>query len=203
MRAAGRAVKKDMVVGIVGTVILVAAMVGVFNYEAGRGGGQSWRVSWSEAEEAGPQAEGTAQAGGTAIEDLNVTAANVTRATFTLTWTDDVGAPDTFNLTISAPDGTMRWAEGSNGEVEVVFEGLAPMPGEMTFLAATQEEAEARAARDATTFNAVGVWGASVLLASAPGTVSPGGGIELPPDGANAWTLTVTLTTYRPSVEQG
>lgn len=192
-----------MVVGIVGTVILVAAMVGVFKYEAGRGGGQSWRVTWTEGAEDGPQAQGTTQAGGTTVEELNVSAANVTRITFTLRWTDDVGAPDTFNLTIGGPDGQAYSAEGSNGEVSVTVEGLAPTPGEMRLLAATQAEAESRVARDATTRAADGVWGASVKLVTAPGLLAPAGGVEVQPDGANAWTLTATLTTYRPAFEQG
>lgn len=195
--------KKDVVVGIVGTVILVAAMVGVFKYEASRGGGQSWRVTWADAEVPGPDAQGTTQVGGTTVAELNVSTANVTRITFTLKWTDDVGAPDAFNLTIAGPDGTMWSNEGDTGEVSVTVEGLAPSPAEIRLLAASQQEAEARVARDATTHAADGVWGATVKLVRAPGLVAPAGGVEVQPDGKNAWTLTATLTTYQPTFERG
>lgn len=195
--------KKDMVVGIVGTVILVAAMVGVFRYEAARGGGQSWQVTWAEATAPGPEADGSTNAGATTPVELNVTTPNVTAIRFTLTWTDDAGNPDTFNLTIGGPDGRNWSAEGSSGEITVTVEGLAPMPAPMSILAASQAEAEARVARDATTHAAEGVWGASVMLVSAPGVPAPAGGVEVVPDGRNAWTLTATLVTYEPAFAQG
>ena len=195
--------KKDMVVGIVGTVILVAAMVGVFRYEAARGGGQSWHVTWQEATADGPDEDGTTQVGGTSTVELPVTAANVTRIEFTLRWTDDVGDPDTFNLTIGDLSGRAWSAEGSNGEVTVVVDGLAPIPGELRLLAASQAEAEARVARDATTRAAEGLWGASVKLVQAPGLRAPAGSVEVQTDGQNAWTLTATLVTYEPRFAQG
>lgn len=200
--------KKDLVVGIVGTIILVAAMVGVFKYEADRGGGQSWAVTWTEATAAGPTLDGTTQAGATTAEELNVTASNLTRVTFTLRWTDAEnqgrGAPDTFNLTVAGPDGaTNASGEASNGEIVVTVEGLAPMPGELRLLAASQAEAESRIARDATTTAGQGVWSVFVRLVSAPGLAAPAGGVEVQADGVNAWTLETELVSFTPSFAQG
>ncbi|HWH09178.1 MAG TPA: hypothetical protein VNX21_08260, partial [Candidatus Thermoplasmatota archaeon] len=141
--------------------------------------------------------------GATTPAELEVATPNVTRIAFTLRWTDDVGAPDRFNLTIGGPDGRNWSAEGDDGEVTVLVEGLAPVPGEIRLLAAGQAEAEARVARDATTRAADGVWTAFVRLVSAPGLLAPAGGVEVQPDGQNAWALTATLTTYRPAFEQG
>lgn len=195
--------KRDMVVGIVGTVILVAAMVGVFRYEAARGGGQSWTVTWSTGTEAGPEESGETQAGVTTPVELEIAAPNVTSIEFLLEWTDDVGAPDEFEVIVTSPTGENRTAKGSGGTLSVVFEDITPMPGEIRLLAASEAEAASRVARDATTHAADGVWNVGVRLASAPGVVAPAGGVEVQPDGQNAWTLQAKLTTYRPAFEQG
>lgn len=195
--------KKDLVIGIVGTVILVTAMIGVFRYEASRGGGSSFEVTWSEATRDGPGAQGATQAGVTTPEEIDVNATNVTGIEWVLTWTDDVGNPDEFNLTVTSPSGENRSIQGTNGRLSVVFEGIAPMPGEMRILAASQAEAEGRIARDATTRGAEGTWGVAIRLVRAPGVVSPTSGVEVPPDGQNAWTLASTLTVYEPRIVQG
>lgn len=194
--------KKDLAIGIVGTIILVAAMIGVFRYEASRGGGSSFEITWEDASVPGPDTAGATQAGGTAAEELEVATLNVTSIEWTLTWTDDVGNPDEFNLTVASPTGENRSVQGTSGKLTVVFEGLAQRPGEMRLLAASKDEAESRIARDATTDAAVGTWSVFVKLVRAPGVVSQGG-VELPPDGQNAWALTSALTVYEPRLQQG
>lgn len=198
---------KDMVVGIVGTVILVAAMIGVFRYEQARGGGQSWIVTWTEATGPGPTVEGTTQAGATSADEITVDATNLTRITFRLVWTDTQnqgqGAPDTFNFTIGGPEGQNASIEGSTSPLEVTLDRLSPMPAEIRLLAASQGEAEARIARDATTTNGQGIWSVFVNLVAAPGLRSPAGGVEVQADGENAWTVETDLATFTPTFAQG
>lgn len=194
--------KKDLVIGIVGTVILVVAMIGVFKYEASRGGGSSFQVTWAEATAAGPSESGTLQEGASDAKDLDVNATNVTKIEWTLSWTDDVGNNDAFEFVVTSPSGVNRTGEGSNGKASVVFENLTAMPAEMRILASSEADAEARIARDATTTAAQGVWVVSIRLASAPGQASPGG-VDVPPDNGNAWSLTSTLTVYEPRFAQG
>lgn len=194
--------KRDTVIGIVGTVLLVAAMVGVFRFEAAQGGGSSWTVTWETAEIEGPGDSGTTAAGVTTPVELELLVPNVTRIEFVLTWTDDVGAADAFELRVTSPAGENATAASETGRLSLVVDELAPVPGEMRLLAATQAEAEARTARDATTRAADGTWGVAVYLERARGVEAPGG-VEVQPDPGNAWELTTTLTTYSPRFQRG
>lgn len=194
--------KRDTIIGIVGTLLLVSAMVGIFRFEAAQGGGSSWTVTWETAEVAGPREEGTTAAGVTTPLELAFAQPNVTRNEFLLTWTDDVGSPDAFELRVTNPAGENWTGASDTGRIRVLIEDLAPMPGEMRILAPSEAEAEARTARDATTRAADGVWGVTVYLPRARGVEAPGG-VEVQPDGGNAWELGTTFTTYVPRFEQG
>lgn len=119
---------RDTVVGIVGAVILVTAMVGVFYYERsvaatpnGEGDGGPATNSTS-----GPIVSGTVAVGATDSKLANVTATSARNVTFTLTWTATNGA-DTLQVTVAPPTGSgiMEGAvsePSDSGEIVVTVE---------------------------------------------------------------------------------
>lgn len=193
--------KRDLAWGIVAVALLLGATLAVFQYEWSQGGGSGFRVSFVERDAAGPSAESLSGQGRVERKDLDVVARNVTRAAFVLAWTDDLGEADAFRLTVTSPQGIARAAEGASGRIEVVFEGLAARPEDARLLAASAKEAEGRVASEGTSSAAVGAWRAEVTLTSAPGVRV--GGVEVQPDGENAWRLSSVLSVYEARVTQG
>lgn len=189
--------KKDLVIGIVGATILVAAMVGVFRYEASRTAGNAFEVEWTSGSFAGPSANGVAQEGETTETMLSIDRANLTAVTFVLSWTDDVAnsQPDEFEVSIRSPDGTIRNATGSNGRVEVVFEDVAVQPAPQTVLAGSESEARARVDQQASRAG-TGEWTVSITLADAGDLTTPVGGVAVQQDTSNGWTLETQLRAY-------
>jgi hypothetical protein len=115
---------RDTVIGIVGVVILVAAMVGVFTYErgqasslAGDGGGATENVT-------GPSETGTVALGATEDVVLSMNETGITNVTFTLTWTPGAGV-DTLVLRV-APSNATGITDGfesdpeNDGEITIV-----------------------------------------------------------------------------------
>lgn len=189
---------KDTVVGILGAVILVAAIIGIITYESslpaasgtgptpGGGGGMQFNVSAADGPtlaSQGAQAEGTTQ-NGTVL--LNQT--NITKVEFTLTWTDDTAnsAPDTFDLIITSPEGKTFHDQQSGGSAKVVFSPLNPVPN-----------GTAMTGRVGT-----GTWRIQVHMVDA-GDVGPTPPVPPPApvpnvtDTGNAWSLTTKVSTYK------
>lgn len=134
---------KDTVVGILGAVILVAAMVGIFYYEGtqapsgvatgpttpGAPPGGSANLTVSD----GPRlaSDGSQPAGATVTKNVTINQTGVRRVEFTLTWTDDAsqppGGPDTLKLTVTPPSGAGAGAksdERNTGSIALTFENL-------------------------------------------------------------------------------
>lgn len=165
-------------------------------YELTQGRG-AWDVSFESSTTAGPSATGTTREGEASLVGLEVANANVTSAEFVLTWTDDVGAPDLFELLVTSPSGETRAGNGSAGRVRVAFERIAVHPPDIRLLG---EDALRRAAEDYADAKAVGRWNVTVRLVTAGDATAPAGGLVLQADAGNAWTLTSLLTTYRAEV---
>lgn len=194
--------RSDLVLGITAVALLAAATLGVFRFEAAEGGGSSFRVTYATREADGPGAEATLGAGQSASKTFAVATQNVTDARFTLSWTDEGGGdPHQFRFTITDPQGIARSAEGESGALVVQFAGLAAPPGDARMLAASAAQAQARAAAQGASGAAVGTWRLDVTLVSAPGTRV--GGVEVQPDGANAWRLASAFTVYEARVTRG
>lgn len=189
--------KRDLVIGIVGAFILIAAMVGVFRYEAARAG-SAYDVEWATTQLAGPGDAGTAAAGDRAEVPLNVTQTNLTSIAFVLTWTDDVGSGDVFRITVVDPTGEMsQEQEGAGGELRVEFGNLSSVPLTLRILATDEAAAHAQLAAQNTADAGTGTWSIIVELVSVDGAATPGG-IAIPPDNGNAWTLSSEYTVYEP-----
>lgn len=197
-------VSKDTLIGIVGAVILVAAMAGVFWYEganAGGAGSQRFDVQWSTATMDGPTVEGETQEGESTDETVELTTANITEVSFTLSWSDDVGDPDTFRITVTSPDGSlMNSTEGDSGEIRVAFPGVNDLPPEKTVLADSEEDARAQLADQHTKTLGQGEWQVTIELVEAGDFDPTGQGPPLQEDTGNSWELTTRVTAYEPDV---
>lgn len=199
-------VTKDTIIGVVGAVILVAALTGVFYYEGssaeGAGGGSQWDVTWATETEEGPSADGSTDEDETTEETLAVSATNMTDATFTLTWTDDQGSPDTFNLTVTSPTGETRSAEGDSEEISVTFEGVNEVPEEATVPGDSESEAREQAASQYTSKRGQGDWTVEIACVNAGDTDPVGAGEPIEEDTGNSWELSSELTVYVAQLEQ-
>ena len=170
---------RDIVVGIVGTAVLVAAMVGVFTYERNSAGpaapgpgdgGAAGNVTV-------PDATGTTGVGRTTEQKVVVNATSAASVTFTLTWKASQGK-DTLQLAVKPPAGSAivvnATPRSDSGRIELVVgvpAGVSPK----------------------------GEWTASVTVASAaPGLpltppVSPPVTPPAGTDAAVSWTLATKL----------
>lgn len=192
--------KKDLVIGIVGTLILLTAMVGVFRYEATQRGA-SFDLTWSTRTVEGEAVDGGTNEGDASSVVVDLAQLNVTQAEFVLEWTDNLpnSQPDLFNLTVTSPDGRTRSAQGDSGRVSVVFEDLSIVPEAARLLGSDEEAARAQATRQFSSARAVGAWNVTVTLVQAGDVATtPAGPVPVGPlqDGANDWTLRPVLTVY-------
>lgn len=191
--------KKDLVIGIVGTLILLTAMVGVFRYEAAQQG-SSFDVAWASRSADGETQDGGANEGQPVEATVNVTQANLTKVEFVLEWTDDQANtdPDRFNLTVTSPTGETRAATADNGKVSVVFDNLAPTPQAARLLGSDEAAARAQATRQYASAAGAGAWNVTILLEDAGDVAAAAGQVPVPQiqDAANSWTLRAVYTFY-------
>lgn len=195
-------VQRDSWLGTVGVALLVLALVGVFIYESSPSAGSAFRVTFPVATLAGPSAAAHGLEGETSVAPFTVMTGNLTRVDIVLSWTDDVGEPDTFQLAATSPSGETKEVEGSAGRLALAFSDLASVPIDTHVLAASKPDAQARVAQSASSTAGTGAWLVTVKLVRAPG-LAPAGGVELQKDGANDWVISSALTMYRAIVEKG
>lgn len=190
--------KKDLVIGIVGTLILLTAMVGVFRYESGQRG-TGYDVAWPTRQVEAASVDGGTNEGETTEEALNLTALNATRVEFLLEWTDNVANsdPDEFTLTVTPPGGGQpKTVTGTAGPLSVVFENLTVVPEQIRLYGPNEDAVHAQAQRQYASTAAQGAWTVTVQLvqagdlAGAPVAAGPLG------DGGNDWTLRAVATVY-------
>lgn len=193
-------VDRDTVVGLVGAVVLIAAMAGVFFYE--RAQFDEYTVSWSTTEAASFEEAGSAlNAGASAEHAFTVDPDPVARVRVVIQWTDDVGNPDRFRVDVAGPDGLEGSADGESGEFEVVVP-VSEAPSTTTAPGRSAEDAEAQAALGASTDAGQGDWTVTVTLLSAPGQ-PVAGGVESQADGSNDYALTFVVEAWDATVEPG
>lgn len=98
---------RDVVTGVAGAIVLVAAMVGVFVYErnVAIAAGTAQTPPTGPLVLDGPGLEGEVALGATEDALLNLTTPGMTNVTFTLTWTATNGR-DTLRLTVAPPTGS-------------------------------------------------------------------------------------------------
>lgn len=173
---------KDTLIGIVGAAVLVAAMVGVFQYEQAIAAGAPGPADWALATAAGPGVAGATDLGAVSEEIVNVTRLNLTEVAFTLTWTAQNGA-DTLTLTVVPPEGVASeplTVSGDSGTLEL----KVPVPNEKPTGAARTLGA--------------GEWQVSVQFTSASG-LAPQSPVPVAADASVSWSLATSLTGYEPA----
>ncbi len=189
----------DWIMAGAGAAVLIAALFGVFAYESDQAEVpmQTFPVSWPV--DPGPATTHTGEL--EEDESSNVTvalsASNVTRVEVSLTWTDDVGQPDEFRLTVQPPGGAARQANATNGTILLTFPMRAP-PAVDHFNTTTRTQATERASSHASQ-GGLGDWGITVTLEDAPGQrpVPNAPELEIEPDGSNSFELSFRYEAYR------
>jgi hypothetical protein len=178
---------KDTVIGIVGAVILVGAMVAVFVYERNSPAAQQAAAAanggaFSLVTAAGPSAKDSVALGASKDATISIARQNLTNATFTLTWTAGSGK-DTLSLMVMGPDGlgSMTATKSDTGKVTVTvpIPNAAPTPGSPTT-------------------KGVGDWKVTVKFESAdPGLpVSPPVNPPVGTDSSVSWSVSTDLQGY-------
>ncbi|HVL49639.1 MAG TPA: hypothetical protein VM889_13875 [Candidatus Thermoplasmatota archaeon] len=194
---------KDTIVGVVGAVILVIAMIGVFKYEGDQagsatGGRNAFDVAWSTTDKAGPSADGSVNLKGSADGALKVAEANVTKATFALTWTATNGK-DKLKLTVTSPSGEAKTAESDTGTVNVAFD-VAPLPPATTARGDDANAAKKGLAPQAGANAAVGEWKLKVEFLDATGIQLHPAQPPIQQDQKVSWKVSSLLTVWEPKV---
>lgn len=120
---------KDTLVGIVGSALLVAAMVVVFAYERAnaaevRDNGEGLTPSIGQA-----SLTGTVNVGSSDTKTSDITAVGATNVTFMLTWTASQGT-DTLRLAVTPPAGSDITARTSQAEDDGSITVTVPVPAD-------------------------------------------------------------------------
>lgn len=195
-----------MVVGIVGGAVLLAGMIGVFIYEAQNAPATSltFPVRWTVDDASQVQRNGQLDEGQERDLRFNLSRSNATSAQIRLTWEDDVGQPDRFNLTITNPATQQTETFSStNGTISVTYP-LNPVPEVANVTAEDASQARQRLAEEHTGRLGQAIWPATVTLVDAPGQrpVPQAGSIETQPDGQNSFQISFSYEAYRGTVQE-
>jgi hypothetical protein len=168
---------RDTLTGLVGALVLIAAMLGVFFYE--RGVAEDAGIGAPGDADATPgfsaiTLRGTATLGEVDTQIANVTATTPTSVTFHLAWTATNGA-DTLQLTVAPPTGSG------------ITEGGASEPSDTGEISLTVEVPEGA--------SPAGGWEVKVEFVSARPDPLPGGiPPPTPPPGSTDATVAYTIT---------
>jgi len=197
---------KDTVVGILGAVILVAAMVGIFYYEGTQvpggtstvgGNGSTLRVNWTSVPVDGPQQQGSTNEGGSSDTSVSLNQTNITSIEFMLQWTDDIpnSGPDHFRMTVTPPNGTN--ISGADAEGDASFSVNIPVGS-----APNATTASALQLAQWVSTKGMGNWTVHIELTNAGDVgqdppVPPPVPIPNVTDTGNGWTLMVHVSTYQ------
>lgn len=194
----GAGLNRDTAVGIVGAIVLVAAMAGVFFYE--RSQFSTYEIDW-QTQEAGTESDDGSLDEGSSEEHLfTADAEGLSTVRVTLTWTDDVGQPDTFEVTVQGPDGTTSEpVEGASSPLEVEVP-IHEAPESTTATGRSLEDARDQANASASWTDGTGDWTVTVTLVDAPGEQTPIGGQETTADGSQDYDITFTYERWAPSL---
>ncbi len=197
--------ERQVLVGIIAGVVLLGGLVGVFMYEARNAPEPSltYPVRWSVDDGGQVQRSERLEEGQEADFSFNVSQPNATQVRVRLTWQDDVGQPDRFNLTVTNP-ATQRTEtlSSTNGTISVSYP-LTPVPGTANVTASDADAARQAVASEHTSHLGQTTWPVTVTLVSAPGQrpVPQAGSIETQPDGANRFQLTFSYEVYRATIQ--
>lgn len=185
---------RDTTIGVVGSLVLIAAMAGVFLYE--RGQFDDYTITWGTAEGVLASDDGTLSQGASQSFEAVVAHEGVARVRAVVTWTDDAGDPDTFEVVVRDPGGAeVDRQSGSSGEV-MAEATVTEAPARTSVAARSPEDARDQAMAGLDASAGQGTWTVEVLLVEAPGTTLPGANVEAAADGSNDFDVEVVLVTW-------
>lgn len=205
MASTGDGWNRDTLVGILGAAVLVAAMAAVFAFERSRF--QEYDVTWSM-EEAGPRTmNGTLDEGDTDPYTVTLSAEDLpegramAQVRATVEWSDDVGDPDTFSVTVEGPGNESAGPTEDDGGSVAIEAMVIAEPDATTASGRSPEDAEDQAAAKLDAEQGIGEWTVEVTLEEAPGEPDDGNPVtDEESDGSNDYTLTVAWDVWEPSV---
>ncbi len=192
---------RDTVTGIVGALVLVAAMAGVFFYE--RGQFHEYTVAWEAGEENNNTTDGDLLShGGQERHRFAVPAVNdglVKDITVHVTW--DTNTADEFGVDATGPDGTTKSSRDTGGSVTILVPVQDAPPATIT----ADRDPDAALGQVWNTVNETamqagqGSWDVVVTLHDAmrPHEIE----VLDPEEGENDYQLTFTWSTWEPVVE--
>lgn len=193
----GSRYNRDVVIGIAGAAILIAAMAGVFFYE--RAQFAEYDVSWNQVQAGSSSEDGTLNEGQDRSYTFTADADRLSSITLTLSWTDDVGAGDTFEVVVQGPDGTYTASqEASSSPLEVSIP-IREAPETTTTVARSLEDAREQLNETEGWTNGTGDWSATVTLVDAPGEQLAGQ--ETAPDGDQDYELAFLYERWEPTLQ--
>lgn len=138
---------------------------------------------------------------------VEIALANLTVARFTLTWSDDVGDPDSLRLTVRDPSGAehgpVNATAGEDGELVVTARVAEMPPGTVTVRASSDEEAWAVfQSKYPDSWAGAGTW--TVLVAVDDAGDEEGGvlGLGGEADPGEDWELGVDVATFEGALEE-
>lgn len=183
---------RDLVVGILGAAVLLVGLLVVFIYESSSTPAPdlAFPVTFATRDGGAVTQRGDLAQGEETSHAFELPVENATSARIVLDWTDDVGDPDLFNLTVSGPGGLTLSREGSTGSIEIDLP-LTPAPAARTILGEDRASVSAAAEAQFSATAGEGAWSIVVRLVDAPGQrpVPQAPQVEIQPDGANDYEL--------------
>lgn len=187
---------RDTAVGVVGAMVLVAAMAGVFFYE--RSQFDTYQVDWSQQAAGGETQTGDLDEGNSQSHSLTVDAERLSTVSVALSWSDDVGEPDTLELVVQGPNGTYADSiEDSSSPLELAFD-VHEQPDVSTATGRSLEDAREQVNASTSWTNGTGEWTATVTLVDAPGQQAAGQ--QMSADGSQEYEVALTYEQWAPSL---
>lgn len=196
---------KDTVIGIVGSIVLVAAMIGVFTYERSQANAGAFAVTWESVQSDGPSAEGSTPLQQSTETTVDIAQTNLTSVDFTVSWTPTQGT-DTLRVTVTPPEGSGLNAtepvEGDSGTITVSVPVPNALPTVDRAAGADESDATARLAQSYASPVGTGTWTITVEFVSASGVIPVPGAPPVGSDTEVAWTAASSLTHYAPALSR-
>lgn len=192
----GTSFNRDVLVGVAGAALLVAAMAGVFFYE--RAQFETYDVTWEQIEAGSETETGTLEEQASGSYTFTADADRLSSVVLTLSWTDETGDPDTFEVAVQGPNGTYSdTAEGDASplEVEIPVQGE---PGITTATGRSIADARDQLNTSAAWTNGTGGWSVTVTL-----TDAPGGQLPIEEDGSQDYELSFAYERWEPTLQIG
>lgn len=181
--------------------VIAVALAGAIGFEIAGDTFETYPLTWEQTRLEHLVQDGSLAEGERLTQPIDLRYDNLTEIRAVVEWTDDAGEPDRFEVGLSAPNGSqVAMAEGTESPLTVPVT-VHPMPQWGTIEATAHEAARQQVIEDhATRTN--GTWTVVVELVEAPGSRAAPGTPETQEDGANGFTLTVEIVTYRAVVER-